>query len=72
MYYGEKNDALLVLLQIRSPYTLRPNDIKILENILQEELDENIELIVRCTVGADVCSRYYLNGYDENLARTLQ
>lgn len=72
MYYGEKNDVLLVLLQIRSPYTLRPNDIRILENVLREELDESIEVIVRCTVGADVCSKYYLSGYDENLAKALQ
>ncbi len=72
MYYGEKNDIMLVLLQIRSPYTLRPNDIKILENVLREELDESIEVIVRCTVGADVCSKYYLSSYDENLAKALQ
>jgi hypothetical protein len=72
MYYGEKNDALLVLLQIRSPYTLRPNDIRILENVLREELDDRIQVIVRCTVGADVSSRYYLQGYDENLAKALQ
>jgi len=72
MYYGEKNDALLVLLQIRSPYTLRPNDIKILENMLKKELDARIQVIVRCTVGADVSSRYYLQGYDENLAKALQ
>ena len=72
MYYGEKNDALLVLLQIRWPYTLRPNDIKILENMLKKELDARIQVIVRCTVGADVSSRYYLQGYDENLAKALQ
>jgi len=72
MYYGEKNDALLVLLQIRAPYTLRPNDIRILENVLREELDDRIQVIARCTVGADVCSRYYLQGYDENLAKALQ
>ncbi len=72
MYYGEKNDVLLVLLQIRSPYTLRPGYIKILENVLKEELDDRIEVIVRCTVGADVCSRYYLQGYDENLAKAMQ
>jgi hypothetical protein len=72
LYYGEKNDALLVLLQIRSPYTLRPSDIRILENVLKKELDDRIEVIVRFTVGADVCSRYYLQGYDENLAKALQ
>lgn len=72
MYYGEKNEALLVLLQIRSPYTLRPGDVKTLENVLKRELDDRIQLIVRSTVGADVSSRYYLNGYDENLAKALQ
>ena len=72
MYYGEKNEALLVLLQIRSPYTLRPGDVKTLENVLKRELDDRIQLIVRSTVGADVSSQYYLNGYDENLAKALQ
>ncbi len=72
MYYGKKNEALLVLLQIRSPYTLRPGDVKTLENVLKRELDDRIQLIVRSTVGADVSSQYYLNGYDENLAKALQ
>jgi hypothetical protein len=51
---------------------LRPGDVKTLENVLKRELDDRIQLIVRSTVGADVSSQYYLNGYDENLAKALQ
>lgn len=55
----------------RAPYTLRPDDVKTMENVLKTELDDRFQLIVRFTVGADVSSQYYLNGYDENLAKSL-
>jgi uncharacterized hydrophobic protein (TIGR00271 family) len=70
-YYGEKYDYLLVLLQIRAPYIIEPEQVADLENALQEQVDDRIKLIVRSTVGVDASADYYLAGYDENLARAL-
>lgn len=72
MYYGEKNGALLVLLEIRSPTLLGPEQVRDMETALQEQIDESIRIIARSSLGADSSADYYLGGYDENLARVLQ
>ncbi len=71
-YYGEKGDGLLVLLQVRTPDIMGPDDVKLMEQALQQQVDKRIKVIMRCVVGVDASADYYLKGYDENLAKALQ
>ncbi len=71
-YYGEKGDDLLVLLQVRTPDIMGPDDVKLMEQALQVQIDERIKVIIRCSLGVDASADYYLKGYDENLAKALQ
>lgn len=72
LYYGDKGEELMVVASIRSPYTLGPDDVRVLESGLRDTVDERIMLLVRSTVGADASADYFLAGYDENLARVVQ
>ncbi|KUG03482.1 hypothetical protein ASZ90_019118 [hydrocarbon metagenome] len=71
-YYGEKGGDLLVLLQVRTPDIMGPDDVMLMEQALQNKIDERIKVIVRCSVGVDASADYYLKGYDENLVQALQ
>ncbi len=71
-YYGERGDDLLVLLQVRTPDIMEPDDVKMMEQALQKQIDERIKVIIRCSVGVDASTDYFLKGYDENLAKALQ
>jgi uncharacterized hydrophobic protein (TIGR00271 family) len=71
-HYGAKEDYLLVLMQVRTPEIMSPTDVRIMEQALQEQIDENIRVIIRCSVGVDASSDYYLRGYDENLPQALR
>ncbi|MDD2586713.1 MAG: TIGR00341 family protein [Syntrophomonadaceae bacterium] len=71
LYYGEKDEDLLVLMQIRAPYSFGPDEVNEMETTLQKQVDERIKVIIRTQVGADASADWYLSGYDENLAKVL-
>ncbi|WP_054696909.1 TIGR00341 family protein [Syntrophomonas palmitatica] len=65
--YRENGDTIQALAIVRTPYTLRPDRVKLIERALNQQMDRKIELIVRSTIGADATSQWFLSEYEENL-----
>ncbi|MDD3853698.1 MAG: hypothetical protein PHD40_08605, partial [Syntrophomonadaceae bacterium] len=69
--YGTKDGVILVIAKIRTPYIFGPEQVKEVENSLQEKIYPDLKLIVRSVIGADATSEWYLGEYEDALLDTV-
>lgn len=69
--YGTKDGVILVIAKIRTPYIFGPEQVKEVENSLQEKIYPDLKLIVRSAIGADATSEWYLGEYEDALLDTV-
>ena len=63
--YTRRADVLLIVARVRTPAVLGPDEVKLMEQALQNNFDPQATLVVRSTLGADATSEWYLGNYND-------
>lgn len=60
MFVRSKNGRVIVIAEVRTPRELTVRDAEQIQGMLREHINPKIDLLIRCSVGADVSALGYL------------